>query len=126
MSLDLLSMLFLMHLRIPLAFLATGVHCWLMANLLTINEDVLNPLHCPFICLTLTKLAYKDVMANSAKNLAEFKVHSTHSSPFIYPAGHDITQPVMTSIHLSDLESCFSAQSGIIYPGTGYCTASSQ
>ena len=119
MSLDLLSMLFLMHLRIPLAFLATGVHCWLMANLLTINEDVLNPLHCPFICLTLTKLAYKDVMANSAKNLAEFKVHST-------PPLHSSTQLVMTSIHLSDLESCFSAQSGIIYPGTGYCTASSQ
>lgn len=28
----------------------------------------------------------------------------------------------MTSIYLSDLESYFSAQIGIIYPGTGYCT----
>jgi len=33
-SLDLLAMLLLKHPRIPLAFLATRAHCWLMANLL--------------------------------------------------------------------------------------------
>ena len=34
-SLDLLAMLFLMHPRIPSAFLATRAHFWLMANLLS-------------------------------------------------------------------------------------------
>ena len=34
-SLDLLATLLLMHPRIPLAFLATRAHCWLMANLLS-------------------------------------------------------------------------------------------
>ena len=34
-SLDLLATLFIMHPRIPLAFLAIGAHCWLMANLLS-------------------------------------------------------------------------------------------
>ena len=34
-SLDLLSTLFLMYTRIPLACLATGAHCWLMAKLLS-------------------------------------------------------------------------------------------
>ena len=33
-SLYLLTMLFLMHPRIPLAFLATRTHCWLMVYLL--------------------------------------------------------------------------------------------
>ena len=37
-SLDLLAMLFLVHPGIPLAFLATRAHCWLMANLLA-NQD---------------------------------------------------------------------------------------
>jgi len=34
-SLDLLAMLFLMHPKIPLAFLATRTHCWFTANLLS-------------------------------------------------------------------------------------------
>ena len=34
-SLSLLAMLFIMYCRIPLAFLATRTHCWLMVNLLS-------------------------------------------------------------------------------------------
>lgn len=90
MSLDLLAMLFLMHPRVALAFLAKWVHCWLMANLQIINEDVLNPLHCPFIFLTLSKLAYKDVMG------ALLNSRYTAST-----ALHSSTQLVMTSLSQS-------------------------
>ena len=34
-SFDLLATIFVLHPKIPLAFLATRAHCWLMANLMS-------------------------------------------------------------------------------------------
>ncbi|PKU32409.1 hypothetical protein llap_17287 [Limosa lapponica baueri] len=44
-SLDLLATLFLMHPRMPLAFLATGAHCWLMVILLSTRTSYYDRIH---------------------------------------------------------------------------------
>jgi len=82
-SLNLLAVLFLMHPRVPLVFLATGAHCWLMDNLLSTrtlkffpsdhsalrstSQPVLSPPHCPLLYPLLPKFHYKDVVVECHK-----------------------------------------------------------
>jgi len=78
-SLDLLTMLFLMHPRI---LLTTRAHFWLMSKLLFTRTPL----------VLLLGAQNKDVVGDGAKCLGEVKVDNIHCSPPIDPASNDITE----------------------------------
>ena len=61
-------------------------------SLSSASQPVLNPLHCPLIYPTLSKLHYKDSVGDSVKRLVEVKVHSIYCSPPIYPTSDDMVE----------------------------------
>lgn len=58
----------------------------------SVSQPVLNPLHCPFMYLTCSKLIYENVTRDNGKSLAEVKAHNIHCSLLIYPVSHDIME----------------------------------
>jgi len=104
-------MLFLMHPRIPLAFLATKAHYWLTASLLStqlllcrapVQHLTLQPVICTDVCnsgstslptqLSHSFLAYLRGCYGRQRQKPCWTQGRQHISPLNHPAGHDITE----------------------------------